>query len=245
MDAKIGDWVVTARIGKPVELQCLWINALRVAERADATLGRLRRRAHRSFLERFPREAAGLYDVVDVNHQAGENDATFRPNQIFAVGGLPLPLLRGDAARRLVDAVEDRLWTPLGLRSLDPRDRAYAGRYEGNATERDAVYHQGTVWPWLAGPFVEAWIRSRGNDSKARAAARTQFVEPLMQRLQAFGLGHLPEIADGDPPHTPRGAPFQAWSLGELIRLRRLVDHDLRNGRTSWPRNDLIQSESA
>jgi glycogen debranching enzyme len=114
------------------------------------------------------------------------------------------------------------LWTPLGLRTLDPADPAYSPHYVGGVKERDAAYHQGTVWPWLAGPFIEAWVRVRGGSAEVRAQARTEFLDPL-ERLDIPGPGHLPEIADGDPPHTPRGCPFQAWSLGVLIRAKALL----------------------
>ncbi len=223
MDAKVGDWVVTPRIGKPVEVQALWINALAVGERIDRHWRRAGERAAASFLKRFPIGDGSLYDVVDVDHESGRNDPSFRPNQIFAAGGLPVTLLKGAAARALVDLVEDRLWTPLGPRSLDPQHPDYRGRYQGGVVERDGAYHQGTVWPWLAGAFVEAWLNARGNSDEARAEARRRFVDPLAGRLDVTGLGSLPEIADGDPPHTPRGAPFQAWSMSELLRMQRLV----------------------
>jgi len=113
------------------------------------------------------------------------------------------------------------LWTPLGLRSLSPANPAYAPRYEGGPGQRDAVYHQGTVWPWLAGPFVDGWVRVRGGGIEAQREARARFVAPLLAHLDEAGLGHVSEIADGDAPHHPRGCPFQAWSLGELIRLDR------------------------
>ena len=223
MDAKVGDWVVTPRIGKPVEVQALWINALAVGERLDRRWRRAGDRATASFLERFPQGDGSLFDVVDVDHQAGKNDPSFRPNQIFAAGGLPVTVLKGLPARALVDAVEDRLWTPLGLRSLSRDHPDYRGRYDGGVMERDGAYHQGTVWPWLMGAFVEAWLLVRDGTSAARGGARRRFVDPLVQHLEMFGLGSLPEIADGDAPHTPRGAPFQAWSISELVRLRRLV----------------------
>src|SRR5262249_7699243 len=140
-------------------------------------------------------------------------------NQILAVGGLPFPLLDGPAARQVVAAVEARLWTPVGLRSLAPGEPGYVRRYEGGVRERDAAYHQGTVWPWLLGPFVEAWVRGRGGTVAAKAEARARFLAPLLAHLDTAGLGHIPEIADGDPPHTPRGCPFQAWSVGEALRL--------------------------
>jgi predicted glycogen debranching enzyme len=223
MDAKVGDWVVTPRIGKPVEVQALWINALAVGERLDRRWRRAGDRATASFLDRFPQGDGSLFDVVDVDHQPGKNDPSFRPNQVFAAGGLPVTLLKGPAARALVDAVEERLWTPLGLRSLSRDHPGYRGRYEGGVMERDGAYHQGTVWPWLMGAFVEAWLLVRDGTSAARDEARRRFVDPLVRQLETFGLGSLPEIADGDAPHTPRGAPFQAWSTSELVRMRRLV----------------------
>lgn len=226
MDAKVGDRVITPRIGKPVEVQALWINALHVAERFEPSWRSLRQRATASFLARFPRGDGSLFDVVDADHVEGDNDPSFRPNQIFAVGGLPLAVLEGEPARKLVDLVERRLWTPMGLRSLAPDEPGYRGRYEGGVLERDEAYHQGTVWPWLVGPFVEAWVRVRGGSRAARDEARRRFVTPLLSSLDSYGLGHLPELADGDAPHAPRGAPFQAWSLGELLRARELTgDH--------------------
>jgi len=156
---------------------------------------------------------------VDCDHVPGTLDARFRPNQIFAVGGLPFAPIEGERARRVVDAVEKRLWTPLGLRSLAPHDPAYVGHYIGGVEARDGAYHQGTAWPWLAGPFVEAWVRVRGGSPEAKAEARKRFLQPLLRHLDEAGLGHVSEIADGDAPHTPRGCPFQAWSVGEALRL--------------------------
>jgi glycogen debranching enzyme len=164
-----------------------------------------------------------LYDVVDVDHVPGRVDASFRPNQLFAVGGLPFALLEGPHAAAIVAACEASLWTPAGLRSLAPDDPAYVGRYAGGPEQRDLAYHQGTVWPWLAGAFVEAWLRVHGDTLSARQEARRRFVEPLALRLTRAGFGHLPEIADGDAPHAPQGCPFQAWSLAELLRLERSV----------------------
>jgi glycogen debranching enzyme len=109
--------------------------------------------------------------------------------------------------------------TPAGLRSLAPGEAGYRVRYEGGVWDRDSSYHQGTVWPWLIGPFVEAWARVRGDTQQAKNEARSRFVAPLLEHLNHAGLGHVSEIADADPPHTPRGCPFQAWSLGELLRL--------------------------
>src|SRR2546425_3010219 len=147
MDAKVGDWVVTPRIGKPVEIQALWLNALWIARSFSDRFESILARGRRAFEERFwDRDNGCLYDVVDADHRLGALDASFRPNQIFAVGGLPLQLLGGERARRVVDAVEERLLTPLGLRSLAPGEPGYAPRYEGGGRERDRAYPQGTVW---------------------------------------------------------------------------------------------------
>ncbi|MBM2803962.1 MAG: Amylo-alpha-16-glucosidase [Deltaproteobacteria bacterium] len=224
MDAKVGDWVVTPRIGKPVEIQALWLNALWIASQFNDRWKEPLARGRESFRRRFWHEAGSyLYDVVDADHQPGKLDPSFRPNQIFAVGGLPLALLDGERAKRIVDAVERRLWTPLGLRSLAPDDSNYTPRYQGGVRERDGAYHQGIVWPWLIGPFVEAWLRVNGGDEVAKRTARVRFVTPLFEHLQHAGLGQVSEIADAEPPHTPRGCPFQAWSLAELLRLDRVV----------------------
>jgi predicted glycogen debranching enzyme len=229
MDAKVGDWVVTPRIGKPVEVQALWLNALDYASswqprwraRFDAGLA--------AFEAKFWNADRGcLFDVVDVDHQPGHNDPALRPNQIFAVGGLPLAVLSGPRARQVVDAVERHLWTPAGLRSLAPGESGYAPRYVGGVRERDASYHQGTVWPWLAGAFVEGWLRTHGDDTATRQHARERFLAPLLARLDIAGVGHLSEIADGDAPHTARGCPFQAWSMGELLRLDRQVLSEIK-----------------
>lgn len=221
MDAKVGDRVVTPRIGKPVEIQALWLNALAIGATLDARWQEPLERGRRTFPERFWNESGGyLHDVVDVDHQPGTADATFRPNQILAVGGLPLQLVDGDRAARIVAAVEGRLLTPLGLRSLAPGERDYHAQYVGDPAQRDAAYHQGTVWPWLLGPFVEAWLRVRGDAPAARGEARRRFLAPLLAHLDQAGLGHISEIADAEPPFTPRGCPFQAWSVGEALRLQ-------------------------
>ncbi len=224
MDAKVDGWVVTPRIGKPVEIQALWINALGVGYDLIPGGEELFDRAFGSFRAKFWNASLGcLYDVIDCDHQPGVVDDSIRPNQIFAAGGLPQSLVDDDQTRRIVDLVEAELWTPLGLRSLAPGDAKYRGRYEGGVWERDGAYHQGTVWCWLIGPFVEAWVRVRGNTPAARREACARFLPSLEAHLQSAGLGHLSEIADGDPPHTPRGCPFQAWSLGEYLRITREV----------------------
>jgi predicted glycogen debranching enzyme len=224
MDAKVGERVITPRVGKPVEIEALWLNALAIAAQFDSGWRRHFDSGLRAFNQRFWSDSLGrLADVIDVDHVPGTRDDSLRPNQILAVGGLPVAMITGDRARAVVDVVERELLTALGLRSLEPDDPVFAGRYEGNPSERDAVYHQGTVWPWLIGPFVEAWIAVRGRSAAARLAARERFLAPLLEHRSAAGLGHVSEIADGTAPFTPRGCPFQAWSVGELVRLDRIV----------------------
>ncbi len=246
MDAKVGDWVVTPRIGKPVEIQALWLNALKIGGQFSPLWEEMFDRGLVSFRERFWNEAGGcLYDVVDCNHEAGTTDAAFRPNQILAVGGLPFSLLEPDQALRVVAAVEARLWVPLGLRSLAPDGPGYTPRYEGGVHERDAAYHQGTVWPWLIGPFVEAWVRVRGGTNAAKREARGKFLSPILAHLKGAGLGHISEIADAEPPHTPRGCPFQAWSVGEALRLDRVVLAESKTRRIIRPTSRLTRELAA
>ncbi len=224
MDARVDGREITPRIGKPVEIQALWLNALATGARFSARWQPLFEKGRAAFETRFWNEHAGyLADVVDCDHRSGDIDLTFRPNQIFAVGGLPLQLLSGDKARKVVDAVEMLLLTPVGLRSLAPGEPGYTAHYGGSVAQRDGSYHQGTVWPWLIGPFVEAWLRVRGNTAVAKEEARARFLAPLDRHLNEAGLGHISEICDADMPHTPRGCPFQAWSLGELLRLQHSV----------------------
>jgi predicted glycogen debranching enzyme len=220
MDAKVGDWVVTPRIGKPVEIQALWLNALRVAGELTTGYQPIYERGMAAFAGRFWNAAEScLFDVVDADHVAGRDDGTVRPNQLLAVGGLPFPLVTGARARQIVDTIERRLWTPIGIRTLSPDAPGYRPRYEGDVRSRDGAYHQGTVWPWLLGPFVEAWVRVRGGTPEVVDEARRRFLAPLLAHLTEAGIGHISEIADADPPHTPRGCPFQAWSVGEALRL--------------------------
>ncbi|HUJ63288.1 MAG TPA: amylo-alpha-1,6-glucosidase [Kofleriaceae bacterium] len=224
MDAKVDGDVITPRIGKPVEIQALWLNALAIAGRRDARWRELFERGRAAFAERFWNAERGqLYDVIDCDHVAGKLDGACRPNQILAIGGLPLAVIDGERARAVVDAVERQLVTPAGLRSLATDEPGYRGRYIGGRVLRDRAYHNGTVWPWLAGPFVEAWLRVRGDTAAARREARARFVAPLHARLELCGLGHLSEICDGDPPWRPVGCPFQAWSMAELLRIDALT----------------------
>jgi len=222
MDAKVGDWVVTPRSGKPVEIQALWHNALRVlldlatlyGDSGPRTfLGELAGQAHQSFAAQFWNAEAGcLYDVVDGERR----DGSIRPNQIFAVS-LHHPLLDRDQERQIVEVVERELLTPLGLRSLSPRDPSYRPHYEGGVQERDSAYHQGTVWPWLMGPFLTAYIKVHDRSAEARSQAEL-WMRPFEEHLKTAGLGQISEIADAEPPYTPRGCIAQAWSVAELLR---------------------------
>lgn len=227
MDAKVAGHVVTPRSGKPVEIQALWVNALAAAASIAPEFASWLAAAQVSFEQRFWNEAGGyLYDVVDVDHQSGRLDASLRPNQIFAAGGLPVNLLSPERARRVIDCVEQQLLTPLGLRSLAPSDPAYVPHYRGDVWHRDTAYHQGTVWPWLIGPFVEAWLESRGNTDAAKREAEQRFIAPLRVHLNRAGIGHVSEIADAEAPFTPGGCPFQAWSVSELLRILALTRID-------------------
>jgi glycogen debranching enzyme len=219
----VGDRVVTPRHGKPVEIQALWYNGVRTIETLARRFGDAARAEHcreihtrtrRSFAGRFWNADAGcLYDVVD---RDGSVDASIRPNQIFAVS-LPYSMLARDQARCVVDMVEKQLLTPYGLRTLAPNHPQYHGRYEGDAATRDARYHQGTVWPWLIGPFVTAYLKVHGRTTGARRAAR-RWLKPLGGHLCEAGLGQISEIFDGDAPHTPHGCIAQAWSVAQVCR---------------------------
>lgn len=220
MDARVGGTAVTPRIGKPVEIQALWLNALSLASERSPRWRALFTRG-RTSLQRFWNPAGGaLHDVIDVDHRPGAVDPSLRPNQIFALGGLPVVLVDEEQASRALASVESHLWTPLGLRSLAPTERGYIGHYGGDVASRDGAYHQGTGWPWLLASFVDAWVRARGGGADVIAEARQRFLAPLLAHLDEAGLGHVSEIADGDFPHRPNGCPFQAWSVGEALRLQ-------------------------
>jgi predicted glycogen debranching enzyme len=223
MDAKVDGRVVTPRSGKPVEVQALWHNALRIVALYAANLGdaftaarllALADQARESFAALFWDEESGY--LADVVAPDGTRDLTLRPNQLFALS-LHRPLLTGARAASALRAVEGRLLTPYGVRTLDPAHPDYRGRFEGGPAERDAAYHQGTAWPWLLGPLVDAHLAVRGNtpDSRRTAAA---WLAPLVEHLFGPGMGLLPEVFDGDPPHRPGGCVAQAWSVGEVLR---------------------------
>jgi len=222
IDAKIGDWVVTPREGKPVEIQALWYNALHVMKRLASGFGDrdqanhyagLAERARNRFLQVFWNEGENcLYDAVS----DGGPDGAIRPNQIFAIS-LPHPILPEDKAMRVLEVVEWELLTPYGLRTLSKRDSRYRGKYGGDPHSRDSAYHQGTVWPWLLGPFLTAYVKVHGATSGARERA-DRFLEPLRAHLWQAGLQQISEVFDGDPPHHPGGCIAQAWSVAEVLR---------------------------
>jgi predicted glycogen debranching enzyme len=236
MDAKVGDWVVTPRRGKPVEIQALWYNALCIMEDLASRCGdEAARKRYRhmatlalwSFNRLFWNERLGyLYDVVN----GGPPDPSIRPNQIFAVS-LPHSMLPRDRARRVVEKVEKHLLTPFGLRSLAPSDPRYRGSYTGGPTERDGAYHQGTVWPWLLGPFITAYIKVNRRSEEARRQAQA-WLSPLEPHLTEAGLGHVSEIFEGDAPHRPCGCIAQAWSVAEILRVYFEDVRGLRPNRT-------------
>jgi predicted glycogen debranching enzyme len=222
MDAKVGDWIVTPRIGKPVEIQALWFNALRIMEdfaRAFSDEGGQKRYrtmaalTQWSFNRLFWNENGGyLYDVVN----GGLPDASIRPNQILAVS-LPHTMLSAEKTKSVVAVVQEHLLTPYGLRSLAQGDSQYHGRYTGDQRSRDGAYHQGTVWSWLMGPFLSAYIKVNGNTPAARDQA-FEWLTALRNHLSEAGLGHISEIFEGDAPHRPVGCIAQAWGVGELLR---------------------------
>lgn len=218
MDAKVGDWVVTPRRGKAVEINALWYNAARLLEGWEKEAGGDPRpageaadRCRQSFNRRFwdDRERM-LFDVVDGE---GGDDASCRPNQLFAIA-LPHPVLDESRWKPVVDVCQEKLLTPYGLRTLAPGSPDYKSRYFGDLRSRDAAYHQGTVWPWLIGPFLDAWAKTYPD----RVADGRQFLHGFAGHLDEACVGTISEITDAEPPYTPRGCVAQAWSVAEVLR---------------------------
>jgi predicted glycogen debranching enzyme len=226
MDARSGGRPVTPRHGKAVEVNALWISGLALMREVAEWLGTEPaatsadlERARRSFVNLFWNEAAGcLYDCIRPD---GRPDGSIRPNQIFAVS-LPVPPLRGERARAVVRTVREKLLVPRGLRTLDPADPAYRGRYAGGPDERDAAYHQGTAWPWLLGPYVDAIFAVENAECAQREASR--ILEGLLDAMEEAGLGQIGEVFDGDPPHRPGGCIAQAWSVAAAIHIWRRLE---------------------
>jgi predicted glycogen debranching enzyme len=220
MDAKVGDWVVTPRVGKPIEVNALWYNALRIMAAFACQLGQppkeyevLANFALEGFTRFWNEETGYCYDVLDGPEG---NDASLRPNQIFAVSlgaSSDLPLLTLKQQRAVVDVCGRMLLTSHGLRSLSPDHSQYQGHYGGDQKQRDGAYHQGTVWGWLLGPFALAHLRVYNNPAQAR-----QFLEPMANHLYAHGLGNCSEIFEGDAPMAPKGCIAQAWTVAEVLR---------------------------
>jgi len=220
MDAKMGDWVVTPRRGKPVEINALWYNALRLMAtwlteseetKAADEMSRHADRAGESFNRRFWCGQRGwLYDVVDGDKG---DDASMRPNQIFAIS-LPHPVLDESHWKPVLDAVVQRLLTPMGLRTLAPGEPEYQPKYDGDLRARDAAYHQGTVWAWLMGPFIDAWLKVYPE----RMDTAREFLTGFSAHLGEACLGSISEIFDAEAPYAARGCVAQAWSVAEILR---------------------------
>jgi predicted glycogen debranching enzyme len=224
MDAKVGDWVVTPRRGKAVEINALWYNALRLLEgwlraaddlKGADELAAHADRAYRSFNQRFWNESLNcLFDVIDCpKDSGGEVDPAIRPNQVFAIS-LPHPILEKNRWASVMKIVEERLVTPVGLRSLSPGHKDYKSKYYGDLRSRDAAYHQGTVWAWLIGPFIDAWLKLHPGDHEG---AR-KFLSGFLPHLDESCIGSISEIFDAEAPYTPRGCIAQAWSVAEVLR---------------------------
>jgi predicted glycogen debranching enzyme len=222
MDARVGDWVVTPRSGKPVEIQALWYNALCIMEDLAARFEDEERRKQYSSLGSLAKESFNrifwnsdircLYDVVN----DGLPDKSIRPNQIFAVS-LNYSMVSAERARAVVETVERELLTPVGLRTLSAADPHYQGTYRGDQRSRDSAYHQGTVWPWLLGPFISAYVKVNGGSEQSRSRAN-ELLRGMEKHLTEAGLGQISETFDGDVPHHPRGCFAQAWSVAEILR---------------------------
>ncbi len=221
MDAKVGDWVVTPRRGKAVEINALWYNALRLTagwlkeQDQEAAMHRMAETADRvreSFNQRFWYEHGGyLFDVVDAEN--GGNDDACRPNQVFAIS-LDYPVLDEARWKPVMDVVTDRLLTPVGLRSLAPGHPDYKAKYYGDLRARDAAYHQGTVWAWLIGPYIDAWLKlNLGKEAEARG-----LLAGFVAHLDEAYVGSISEVFDAETPYTPRGCVAQAWSVAEVLR---------------------------
>jgi predicted glycogen debranching enzyme len=222
MDAKVGDWVVTPRMGKPVEIQALWYNTLKIFEHLleinhqsqdAAAIEASAQKVKEAFLTRFWNHDGGyLFDLIDENDQA---NSCIRPNQLFAIS-LPFQLLEGEKAQSVFNIVEEHLYTPVGLRSLSPQDHNYYGIYQGDWRRRDASYHQGTVWSWLLGPYVDVMMRVSG-DHAHRLSQKV--IYNFAYHLEESCIGSVSEIFDGDAPHHPRGCVAQAWGVAEVLRV--------------------------
>jgi predicted glycogen debranching enzyme len=247
MDAKIGDWVVTPRYGKPVEIQALWHNALAFMADVASWVGNpaeserwatLAARARASFDEKFWNpQLQCLYDVVN----GEQNDSSIRPNQIFVVS-LPHPMLSAEKCKAVVETVHRELLTPFGLRTLARTDAQYHPTYGGDAFSRDSAYHQGTVWPWLIGAFLTAYVKVFGDPAIPKAKS---WLTCLEQHLSAGGLGQVSEVFDADPPYRAGGCIAQAWSVAELLRVHKELERAAVATHPEERESDSLQVENA
>lgn len=230
MDVRIGDWVVTPRAGKPVEVQALWYNALNIfavllqLNHEEDEAARIRvhvEKTKESFLDTFWfKEGHYLYDVID---KKDIPDTTLRPNQLFAMS-LPYPLIEGERAKMVLKIIEEKLYTTVGLRSLAANDTRYVPVYGGNPFQRDSSYHQGTVWSWLLGPYIDSIMKTpdfAGEDGLSGKEKAQKIIHDFAFHLSDGCIGSVSEIFDAEAPHYPRGCVAQAWSVGELLRVIR------------------------
>ncbi|HEY8402483.1 MAG TPA: amylo-alpha-1,6-glucosidase [Cytophagaceae bacterium] len=241
MDAKVGDWVVTPREGKAVEINALWYNALCIyadfckhfgrSEEADEYTEKAKK-VKESFNEKFWNESKGcLYDVVSEYHK----DDKIRPNQIFALS-LPFPLVSGTKAKSVLKIVEEKLLTPVGLRSLAPDDPDYQPHYLGSQLQRDGAYHQGTVWSWLMGPYIDALIAVKGKSGERQAK---RIIKKFEYHLAEAGIGSVSEIFDAEPPFAPKGCIAQAWGVAEILRV--YIQYKLQETSRSIPMASVVK----
>jgi len=232
MDARIGDWVVTPRMGKPVEIQALWYNTLKIfaellrmnKQDHDAALVELSAaKAKQSFEEKFwYKEGNYLYDLID---EKGNPDKTLRPNQLFAIS-LPHPLVEDEQAVSILQIIEEQLYTPVGLKTLPSTDPHYTPVYGGDAWHRDSSYHEGTVWSWLLGAYIDALMKVKSKRSKVK-----KVIDNFAYHLNEGCIGNVSEIFDADAPHYPRGCVAQAWGVAEILRV--IIDHGLSANKES------------
>ena len=252
MDAKVGEWVVTPREGKCVEVNALWYNAWRIYETLLAFVGQTEtadfiantaRKIKSEFVTQFwNEEKACLFDCINGDHK----DDSIRPNQLFAIS-LPFPLIEGKKAAQVLAVISRELYVSEGLRSLSPENPSYRGVYEGNQFVRDGAYHQGTVWSWLLGPYIDALITVKGSYGNEMAR---QIIRRILPQLEESCMGSISEIFDGDKPNKPRGCFAQAWSVAEILRIAfeyelyesPLIEQFVPNKRSILPSSQLIRA---
>jgi predicted glycogen debranching enzyme len=243
MDARVGEWVVTPRMGKPVEIQALWYNALRIfsellhmnEQQGDAIVVNVSAEKIKENFETMFWYEAGQYLYDNINEK-GEPIAEFRPNQLFAIC-LPFPLINGDKAVSILQSIEEHLYTPAGLRTLPKTDARYMPVYGGDQYHRDSAYHEGTVWSWLLGPYVDALVKVGVAKSTLQ-----KVIDNFAYHLNEGCIGSVSEIFDAEPPHHPRGCIAQAWGVAEILRV--IKDYRLYNVKTEKTEMKMVTGES-